>query len=47
MAPIYDVNRKGYGTGFNLTHGAAIKDQARYGGTVMVSVDGGRTWKTA
>ena len=44
MAAIYDVNRGGYGCGFDLTLDEALREQQKYGGTVMVSYDGGRTW---
>lgn len=45
MKPIYDVNRKGNGTGWDLTRDEAVKDQAKRGGTVVVSRDG-KTWTT-
>ena len=44
MKPIYDVNRGGYGTGFNLSLAGAKSYQAVHGGDLMVSCDGGRTW---
>lgn len=44
MAPIYDVSRHGYGCGFDLTLTEALREQERYGGTVMVSHDNGHTW---
>lgn len=44
-APIYDVNIKGYGTGFDLSLAGARAHQKVHGGTVMVSRDGGQTWK--
>lgn len=47
MKPIYDVNRGGYGCGFDLTLDEARREQAKRGGTVMVSRDGGRTWQKA
>jgi photosystem II stability/assembly factor-like uncharacterized protein len=45
MAPIYDVSIKGYGTGFDLSLAGARGYQRVHGGTVMVSRDGGQTWK--
>jgi len=45
MEPIYDVDIKGYGTGFNLSLEGARGYQRVQGGTVMVSRDGGRTWE--
>lgn len=43
---IYDVNRGGDGCGWDLTLPEALKQQAKHGGTVMVSRDNGRTWQT-
>ena len=42
--PIYDVNRDGHGSGWDLTLDEAQREQAKRGGTVMVSRDNGRTW---
>lgn len=42
--PIYDVDIKGYGTGFDLSLAGARAHQRVHGGTVMVSRDGGQTW---
>jgi hypothetical protein len=44
MDPIYDVNRGGYGCGWDLTLDEALREQTKCGGTVMVSPDGGKTW---
>lgn len=42
--PIYDVDHKGYGTGFDLSLAGARAHQRVHGGTIMVSRDGGKTW---
>ena len=47
MKAIYDVNRDGYGTGWDLTLEEANKNQAKRGGKVVVSTDGGKTWTSA
>lgn len=44
VAPVYDVNRRGYGTGFDLSLAGARAHQQVHGGTVMVSHDNGETW---
>ena len=44
--PIYDVNRRGYGSGWDLTLDEAQRQQTKHGGTIVVSNDGGRTWNT-
>jgi photosystem II stability/assembly factor-like uncharacterized protein len=44
VAPIYDVDIRGYGTGFDLSLAGARAHQRVHGGTIMVSRDGGKTW---
>jgi photosystem II stability/assembly factor-like uncharacterized protein len=43
--PIYDVDIRGNGTGFDLSLAGARAHQRVHGGTVMVSRDGGQTWE--
>ncbi|MGW0061402.1 hypothetical protein ACWDTT_15930 [Streptosporangium sandarakinum] len=43
--PIYDVNVRGRGTGFNLSLEGAQAYAAVQGGTIMVSHDNGKTWQ--
>ncbi|GAA2861356.1 hypothetical protein [Nonomuraea rubra] len=43
--PIYDVDVRGRGTGFDLSLAGALAYAKTHDGTVMVSYDGGQTWE--
>lgn len=45
LEPIYDVDVRGRGTGFDLSLAGALSYANVHGGTVMVSHDDGQTWQ--
>jgi photosystem II stability/assembly factor-like uncharacterized protein len=44
--PIYDVDVRGRGTGFDLSLAGALSYAKVHGGNVMVSHDSGQTWQS-